>query len=160
MVGERVWLLVPGTKKPIPVSGNQRLVGAASIADVARLSFADEFTGDLRQLEEKVDEVPCRVLDLKAKTPKASYASGTLWVGRQDRLLRKARLALRSGKEAKEIRFTAYGKDGGKTVLRRMEIHHLLSSERGMVTTLDFLGYERKPLDPSVFEPAGARDPV
>lgn len=157
MVGDRVWLLVPGVARPIAVSANQRLLGGASIADVARLHFADEFRGTLRPDEERVNDVLCRIVDLEGESPEASYASGTLWVGKDDGLPRKARLSLRSGKPAKEILFVTYVESQGKTVLQRMEIRHLLPSERGMVTVLDFNGYEAQVLEPDLFDPALAR---
>lgn len=158
IVADRVWLLIPGTSRPIPVSANQRLLGGASIADVARLRLAAEFDASARPQEEAVDETLCRVLDLKAKIRKASYAGGTLWVGREDGLPRQARFTLPSGKDAKLVRFTRYRRAAGRTVLERMEILHLLESERGMRTTLDFVDYETRTLEPRVFDPAGARD--
>ena len=158
IVGDRVWLLIPGTSRPIPVSPNQRLLGGASIADVARLRLASEFTAEPRPGEEPIGDDLCRVLDLKAKTRKASYGGGTLWVGAEDGLPRRARFTLPSGKEAKDVRFTLYGRAAGRTVLKRMEIQHLLPSERGMRTTLDFVDYEARTLDPGLFDPASARD--
>ncbi len=158
MVGERVWLLVPGAAQPIPVSAHHRLLGGASVADLGRLSFAQGFDGTVRAVDEMVEGTPCHVVDLRAKAPTAPYASGTLWVGSEDSLARKALLALRSGKNAKEIRFVEYGQDLGQTVLRRMEIRHLLFSERGLVTVVEFVRYERRSLEDGLFDPVRARD--
>ncbi|MBZ5638592.1 MAG: outer membrane lipoprotein-sorting protein [Acidobacteriia bacterium] len=157
VVGSRVWLIVPGSKRPVAVSANQRLLGAASVADVARLRLADEFQGSPRSGPELVGSTPCWVLDLTAKSPRASYASGTLWIGQEDRLPRRLRLALRSGKEAKEILFKVFRRDGGRAVLAEMEIRHLLAHERGEVTVLEFLGNRHVPLDAAIFAPDGAR---
>ncbi len=157
-VGPRVWLLVPGTKNPVPVSASQRLLGGASVADLARLSLAEAFDGVLREGEETLDGLPCRVLDLRARSAKAQYASGTLWLGKEDTLARRLLLSLPSGKHAKEIRFLEYGREAGRTVLRRMEIAHLLRGERGARTVLEFLRRERKPLDDSLFDPLRARE--
>ena len=57
--------------------------------------------------------VDCRVLDLKARGRKATYASAVWWIGEDDSLPRKARLSLRSGKVSKEIRFVEYSDDNG-----------------------------------------------
>src|ERR1700730_9928060 len=43
-VGEKMWLLVPGAENPVPITANQRLMGGASFADVARMRFAEDFT--------------------------------------------------------------------------------------------------------------------
>jgi hypothetical protein len=156
-VADKVWLIVPGSTKAIPVSANQRLLGGGSIADLARVSFADQFDGALRPGEENRDGTPCFVLDLKARSRKNDYAAATLWVGSRDTLPRAALFTLRSGKEAKEVRYTAYGPAAGRTAVRRMEIAHLMAAEQGWQTTLEFIDYEARHLDPGLFEPDGAR---
>jgi len=157
-VGDRVWLIVPGTKNAVPISASQRLLGGASVADLARLTLAEEFDGMLRAAEETVDQHPCLVLDLRARSAQAQYATGTLWMGREDRLPRRLRLALPSGKEAKEVRFLEYGREGGRSVLARMEIVHLLRGERGARTVLEFLRREPRPVADALFDPSGARE--
>lgn len=156
MTDQRVWLLLPDTTHPIRVSPNQRLFGGASIGDVARLRFADEFTARPETTEEVVDGVPCDVVTLSGRRGSA-YGSGTLWLGTEDGLPRRAVLSLPSGKAAKDLRFTAYGVENGRTVLRRLEIHHLLPSERATVTTLEFTAYEQKSLPENLFDPKHAR---
>lgn len=157
-VGDHVWLIVPGASRPIPVSKSQRLMGAASFGDIARLRFADEYEGSVREGESAVPgkggETACRVLDLKAKRAGSAYPTAVLWIGRDDGLARRLRLSLASGKEAKEVLFTGYDEH---LRLESMEIRDLLSKDGGTVTTLAFESYERKSLDPKMFEPAGAR---
>ncbi len=157
-VRDRVWLILPHTTHPIRISANQRLFGGASITDVTRLRFAEEFRATLDPEVDSVDGVVCHVLRLRARSSRAAYASGTLWVGTADGLARRARLSLPSGKEAKEMRFVAYDDYHGKPVLRRLEIHHLLPTERGTVTTLDFLGYDSRAVAPEWFDPQRARE--
>lgn len=156
-VGDRVWLIVPGSARAIPVNAGQRLLGGGSIADIARLKFAGAFDAVLRDEGETLEGVPCFVLDLTARSRKTEYAAATLWVGMRDTLPRVARFTLRSGKEAKEVRYTAFGPAAGRTAVQRMEIAHLLPGEQGSQTTLEFIDYERRHLDPGLFEPAGAR---
>lgn len=157
MAGGKTWLILPGTRRAIPISAGQRLLGGGSIADVARLWFADTYTGELRLEVESIDATECRVLDLEARTRTSPYASGTLWIGTEDDLPRKAVFHLASGVPAKEVRFTDYGRWEGVVILERMQIRHLLASERGQLTTLQYLGYEARKLDPATFDPTGAR---
>jgi hypothetical protein len=158
-LGTRTWLIVPGSSRPIPVSPNQRLLGGASVVDLGRLHFSDEFVATVREGEETVDGVPCRVLDLKGRSRRSTYASGVLWMGEQDLLPRRARLALSSGKPSKELSFVEFGRENGKTVLRRMEVSHLLESEAGTTTTLEFLRYEPRTLPDTLFVAARTRGP-
>jgi hypothetical protein len=159
--GSKVWLIFPGTARPVAVSPAQRLVGGASIADVARLSFAASFDATLRPGEERdEDGARCLVLDLKARARSVPYASGILWMGAADRLPRRALFRLRSGLDAKEVRFSFDTKTKRGAVLRREEIRHLLPNEKGWRTVLDYLGEEARPIDPSLFTPERARDAV
>jgi hypothetical protein len=157
-VGDKAWLLVPGAQHAVPVSAGQRLVGGASIADVARLGFASSFDATLRPDTEAIDGRPCFVLDLLARRRQNPYASGVLWVGRDDRLPRRAVLRLKSGKEAKELLFDHFGHERGHPALRAMTIVHLLPSEKGWRTTIDYLSSESRRLDPAWFTPEHARE--
>lgn len=153
----KVWLLAPGTSRAIPITANQVLLGGAAIADVARRRLLGHYNAVVRPEPELVDNVPCRVLDLTARSRSTTYASAVWWIGERDGLPRRARLSLPSGKESKEIRFLAYDGNPGGPRLRRMEIRHLLRKERDMLTSLEFLDYRERTLDTKVFEPEGAR---
>lgn len=159
-VGEKVWLLFPGTARPVPVSASQRLVGGASIADVARLRFAADFEAAIRPEREEAEGVSCLVLDLQARHRKVPYASGVLWIGEADRLPRRVLFRLRSGLDAKEVRFERYERTARGSELRREEIRHLLPNEKGLTTTLEYLGAEARSIAPALFTPEHANDPV
>jgi hypothetical protein len=157
--GSKVWLIFPGTQRPVAVSPSQRLVGGASIADVARLRFEGSFEATLRPAEETdASGARCHVLDLKARDRSVPYASGTLWIGAADRLPRRVLFRLRSGMDAKDVRFAAYEKTKLGMALRREEILHLLPNEKGWRTVLEYLGEEARPIDPALFTPEHARD--
>lgn len=156
--GDRVFLIVPTASKPIPVSKSQRLMGAASFGDIARLRFAEDYEGTVRPAEERLlganGGTPCRVLDLAAKRPGSAYPSAVLWVGRDDGRARRVRLSLASGKEAKDVAFTSYD---GEHRIATMEIRDLLTAGGANVTALVFENYEKRHLDPAIFDPEGAR---
>jgi hypothetical protein len=152
--GDKVWLIVPGASRPVPVSKSQRLMGAASFGDIARLRFSEEYDGTVRDGEETVGEIRCRVLDLTAKRKGAGYPKAVLWVGEMDGLARRLTLSLASGKQAKEVTFTAYGEHGW---VRTMEIRDLLSGGGENATSMEFESYEKKTLDPVIFDPEGAK---
>ena len=157
-VGKKVWLLIPDVVRPIPISANQRLLGGVSISDIARLSFASDYDANLLRNDDLIGGDSCRVLELSARTRKASYASGTLWIGRKDGLPRQAELALPSGKPARMVHFEAYDHESARPILKRMRIVHLLPSEHGMETILEFTGYESRTLAVDLFDPDRARN--
>ena len=157
-VGDKMWLLVPGAENPVPITPNQRLMGGASFGDVARMRFAEDFTAALRPGTEKIGDHVCRVLDLTAVSPKAAYPRVTLWVDAEgERLPRKLLFFLQSGKEAREVYFTKFGKVKDKTVVSEMEIHDLLGPKAQAVTRLEYLEIQPAKIDDAVFTPEGAR---
>jgi hypothetical protein len=156
-VGPRMWLIVPGTTNPVPITPNQRLLGGASFGDVARLRFALDFTATVREAAETVAGRQCQVLDLKAKDPRASYPKVVLWVDPAEHLARKVIFFLPSGKEAKEALFTKFSKVAGKTIISEMEIRDLLGRESRTVTRLEYLDYRPAKLDDAIFTPEGAK---
>ncbi len=142
MSGNKAWLLVPGSKHPIAISPNQRMVGSFSFSDLARIRLSVDFTGVLRQQPEacatggaQVQET-CRVLDITARSQLAPYASGKLWINAEGTLLR-AVYALPSGKAAKQVIYR-YTHTNGLPVLSEMEIEDLLMPAQHIVTRLKF----------------------
>lgn len=157
-VGEKMWLLVPGAENPVPITPNQRLMGGASFGDVARMRFAEDFTAAVRPGTEKVGDHVCRVLDLTARSPRAPYPKVTLWLDAEGPPLpRQLLFYLPSGKEAREVLFTRFGKFGGKTAVTEMEIHDLLGPKANTMTRLEYLDIQTARLDDSLFTPDGAR---
>jgi hypothetical protein len=152
--GAKTWLLVPGSSRAIPVSANQKLAGGASFADVARISFAEDFTAQARSEPESVDGTPLRVFDLTAVAAKAPYPKATLWMDSQLRP-RRALFQLSSGKAAHEIRFTKFVSERGRERLAEMEVRDLLRS--GPKTRLEYLSWKPARLDDAIFTPEGAR---
>ena len=155
--GPRMWLIVPGASRPIPVTANQRLLGGASMGDVASLRFAEDYTATLRPGEESVGAKACRVLDLKAKSPSSPYPNVVLWWNEAEHVPAKVLFSLPSGKEAKEVTFTKFARKAGKTIVSEMEIRDLLARDPKAFTRLEYLDYRPAKLDDKLFTPEGAR---
>ena len=153
--GERMWLLVPGASNPLPITANQRLLGGASMGDVARLRFAEDYEATLRPATEPAGGRELRVLDLRAKSPKAAYPRVVLWYDEAARLPAKVQFALPSGKPAKEVAFTRFATSHGKKIVSEMEIRDLLSKD-GAFTRLQYLDYKPATLSDQIFTPEGA----
>jgi outer membrane lipoprotein-sorting protein len=155
--GARMWLIVPGARNPVPITPNQRLMGGASVGDVARLRFSEDFTATLRPESERIGSKDCHVLDLTAKSPRAPYPRIVLWVDAAEILPARVLFSLASGKEAKDVSFTKFSRASGRTVVSEMEIRDLLKPEPGAFTRLEYLNYKRARIDDSIFTPEGAR---
>ena len=155
--GPRMWILIPGATRPIPVTPNQRLLGGASMADVASLRFSTDYTATLKPETETVAGKQCRVLELQAKSPTAPYPRVLMWWNEADKLPAKVLFHLPSGKEAKEITFTKFSTKAARTIVSEMEIRDLLSKDPKTITRLEYLDYRPGKLDDALFTPEGAK---
>lgn len=145
-----VWLLVPGARNPLAVTGRQRLAGTASLADLAGPPLSTLYDVAFR------DDDPA-VLELTPKPgSRAPYASGTVWLDPATGLLHRAVFRLPSGKEAREVRFTAFREENGTTVVERLELEDLLGQEE-RIAVLEFLVYEEGPVPDIWLTLEGAR---
>lgn len=155
-VGEKVWLIVPGASRALPITPNQRLLGGASVGDVARIQFSKEYEARARPDADNVGGKPCRVLDLVSSSPGAPYPKVVLWFDSKERLPCRLLFSLPSGKEAKDVTFVKFRKASGKTIVAEMEIRDLLANRPGILTRLEYLDYRPAKLDPKLFTPEGA----
>lgn len=104
MKGERMWLLTPGSKRAIPVTPQQRLVGSAAGGDLARLKLAGDFEPAGIQ-EATLDGEPCWRIELAARRPSVPYRRAVLWVRKEGELPRAVDFYFASGKLAQTVRF-------------------------------------------------------
>ena len=155
--GDRMWLLVPGSTNPVPITPNQRLLGGASFGDVARLRFSEDYTAKASGESETVGGRSCRVLELTGESPKLSYPRVLLSVDDRAKVPCRVRFFLGSGREARAVTFTKFREQSGKKVVSEMEIRELIGAASRAVTRLEYLDYRMARLDPKIFTPEGAR---
>jgi hypothetical protein len=155
--GERMWLLVPGSTNPVPITANQRLLGGASFGDVARLRFSEDYTAKATGRAESAAGRSCVVLELTAKSPKVSFPRVLLSVDEREKVPCRVRFFLASGKEVRAVTFTKFRLEAGKTVVSEMEVRELLGAASRTMTRLEYRDYKLAQLDPKIFTPEGAR---
>jgi hypothetical protein len=121
MLGDDMWLLFPGAKRPLKVTPQQRLLGPAAGGDVARTRFAQDYAvADLR--EGALDGQPCWRLDLTARKLSTSAHTVVLWVAKEPFHPMKAEFFLASGKLARTALFDPPVQALGQSVLSRMTL--------------------------------------
>ena len=108
MLGDDFWLLMPGSQRPVRITPSQKLLGDASTGDIATLSWAEDYDGQLVG-EERCDADgtarPCLHLTLQARRKGVSYQRIELWLGKARREPLRADLYVQSDKLAKQARF-------------------------------------------------------
>jgi hypothetical protein len=154
--GDKSWLLVPGSKHPVAISANQRMLGNISFADLARINLATDYSGRVRPDLEPCPTLDgpgsavCRVVDISANTRRAPYASGTLWIDGRGLAVHTV-FALASGKPARAVDH-GYVQHGAAWILKRTVIKDLLSGEDS-ITALDYLDHQPARYSEATFDP-------
>jgi len=155
-VGDKMWLMVPGASRALPITPNQRLLGGASVGDVARVRFAQGYSAALRPEPAAIEGRSCRVLDLTAKSETSPYPKVVLWFDERQRLPCRLRFSLPSGRDAKEVTFLRFQKASGRSVVADMEVRDLLAGAPNVVTRLEYQKVEPAKIDDRFFTPEGA----
>jgi hypothetical protein len=104
MLSDDYWLLLPGSQRPVRITPMQKLLGDASVGDIATLSWAQDYSGTVVG-EERCGEAPCLHLSLAAGRKGVTYQRIELWLGKARHEPIKADLFVQSDKLAKQARF-------------------------------------------------------
>lgn len=107
MDGRNMWIYIPGTSRPMRISPQQQLVGAASNADIARVVFSLDYSVE-SATNKTNDEQPIIELQLKAKDKSTPYGTITLIVEQDTFHPLRAELFALSGKLLKTIEYKDY----------------------------------------------------
>jgi outer membrane lipoprotein-sorting protein len=102
-----LWFYKPGLRKPVGISSRQRLTGETSNGDIATTNYSRDYTPAALP-DEKVEEEPCYVMDLKSKNPSTTYDRIKYWISKKTRLAVKAQFQTPEGKALKNA-FFKYG---------------------------------------------------
>jgi len=147
LLGDQMWLLLQGTKRPLKVTPQQRMLGPAAGGDVARTRFRLDY-GVQELQEEALEGVACWRLDLAAKRPALSARTVQLWVAKDRMLPLKAEFRLASGKLSRTARFGPPVQALGQAVLSRMD----LVEPNGSRVEVTFSGWSKAGVDPALFD--------
>ena len=147
MLGDQMWLLLPGSKRPLKVTPQQRMLGSAAGGDVARTRFRQDYT--VQELnDDAIDALPCWRLELAARTPALSARTVRLWVTKERGLPVKAEFRLASGKLARTALFGPPAQALGQPVLSWMD----LVEPGGATVRLVFSGWSKGGVAAELFE--------
>ncbi|MFZ6656641.1 outer membrane lipoprotein-sorting protein [Undibacterium sp. TJN19] len=104
MLGDDFWMVLPGSQRPLRITPMQKLLGDASIGDIATMSWAQDYTGTIVG-EEKCNDKACLHLSLNAVRKSVAYQHIDLWLGKSRHEPIKADLYVQSEKLAKQASF-------------------------------------------------------
>jgi len=108
MLSDDFWLLMPNSHRPIRITPMQKLLGSASIGDIATLNWSEQYTANytgMSNIDVYGQSLVEAKLVLNAKNKAVTYKKITLWVDPQTDFPIRADLYLQSQKLAKQAFF-------------------------------------------------------
>lgn len=105
MLGDAFWQIMPQSQRPIRITAMQKLLGDASVGDIATMNWSEDYDGTIVG-EVMVGAIPCLHLSLAARGKGVSYQRIELYLTRQGARPAQAELYVASDKIAKKAAFT------------------------------------------------------
>lgn len=144
-VGENMWVYVPGTRRPLRISPQQRVLGGVSSADVARTVFSEDYA-----VAAMSPAGEGHVLQLEPKTKGAAYARIDLTLD-GDAAPRKAEFFAGGGRKLKTMTFEGYESVLGEMrPTRLVVIDHFEGDAR---TTMTYSGFRQTETPEAWYQP-------
>src|SRR5262249_29367502 len=104
MLGDDFWLVMPTSQRPLRISPMQKLLGDASTGDVASITWAEDYDGEVEG-EAVTEGVPCLKLNIVGQRKGVSYTRIVLYLAKSDHRPVFADLYVASDKLAKQAAF-------------------------------------------------------
>jgi len=130
MLGDDYWLVMPSSQRPLRITPMQKLLGDASTGDIATMSWAEDYSGNVVG-EEPCGEPqqPCLHLSLNAGRKGVTYQRIELWLGKARHEPVRADLYVQSDKLAKQARFVM-DKPAAPTTVTAMVLRDQLTNKK------------------------------
>lgn len=130
MTGEGLWIKLPRSTRTVRITPMQRLLGEASVGDIGRLRWHDDYAVRYAQPEEGIEgETPCWHLELTARSELATYPRILVSVAKADARPLKAQFFLKSSKAIKSVEFGPLEKINDRQGIRRMVFRDMIKTE-------------------------------
>ncbi|MGP8308644.1 outer membrane lipoprotein-sorting protein [Vibrio sp. YIC-376] len=154
MMGDNYWLQMPKSRRPIRITPMQKLLGEASIGDISTLTWSQDYQGEWKSTETlsvNGKSIPAYHVVLNAKTAGASYQKIDLWLAKHDAFPIQADLYLRSGKLAKQARYSRAKKNGRDYVSEMTLLDSIQPSKKTVIEYQEILSWQ---LDDKFYSPS------
>jgi len=146
-----IWIIVPNTKNPIPISPSQRLVGGISFDDISRLSYSEDYTPVLKGIDSTEGKDTsgntiivsnCYYLELKAKKEGLNYNKIHIWIDPNDFTPVKTDCFSLSGKKMMTAYYTSKKEYFGKITVTKIFLYDRINTFR--YATMEYFDLKSK----------------
>ncbi len=126
MTNEGLWVKLPRSTRAVRITPMQRLLGEASIGDVGRMRWQDDY---IASIADEIENKDIAKLELIAKSDLAMYPKILLTVSLPDGVPIEAIFFLKSGKPLKKVAFNKPEKINDRIGIKKMIFTDLLKPE-------------------------------
>jgi len=151
MDGPNMWIYIPGTNRPIRISPQQQLTGAASNSDVARIVFSLDYIAQKMEYR-NMDNIPIIQLNLHAREKNAVYQQVNLLVEEKNLHPLKAEFFSLSGKLIRTIEYSGYKDVLGKQ--RPMTVTIFDAVKSGAKVVMHYYNMRIENTPPEYYQPS------
>ncbi len=151
MLDDKFWIILPNTRRPIRITPMQKLLGEASVGDIATLTWSEDYDGtivDRNITEQGVDSIK---LDLISTRKGTTYHRIELFLSQKDYFPIKANLYLKSGKLAKESYYESGTMNDQRRVVAMILVDRINKDQK---TIVNYQSMENKIIPDKFYNPA------
>lgn len=146
-VGNNMWVYVPGTRRALRISPQQRILGGVSTADVARIVYSEDY-----RITKTTVEGANRVLQLAPKTKGAAYGRIDLIIDATDAPLSAVYFAGNGTRKLKTVTFAGYSPVLGEMRPTRFEfVDH---ADGGAITHVTYSQFKTTTTPQAWYQPS------
>lgn len=147
-----VWIYWPNTRRAMRLTPMQQLRGQASVGDISRLRFAEDYEAAFApQKSATRGGRDCWAVVLKAKSQAATYATVNLWIAKSDTSPVEAEVFVASGRKLKSVLFSAPVTVSGRKAIST--ITYVDGIDTAKRTVVELLSAERANPPAAMFKP-------
>lgn len=146
------WFYAPRTRRAIRLTPLQIIRGQASVGDVSRLSFADDYVaGFAPERSQVVDGRDCWAMLLRARSSRSTYATVSLLVDKADYTPKRATFMAASGRALKSAIYSPPASLAGRRVITAVTYVDAINTKKR--TLVETLSAESISVRPAMFRP-------
>lgn len=154
MQDDKFWIFMPNSRQPLRISPLQKLLGDASVGDLATLSWSENYRAILAEesleAKESINEREI-LLDLEAQAKGVSYYRILLVLDRGDNFPLRAKFFMKSGKLAKVATFNRGEVNQQPWVTEMTFENDVVKNEK---TVMQVISAENREIPDKIFNPS------
>lgn len=144
LIKNNMWQYIPNVERSVRIAGSQRFMGGEfNNSDLLKISLVGDYNAKLIKIE-KINNVKCYYLILKAKNKRAAYDRVNYWVRTKSFIPYQEEYITKSGKKMKYLLYSDIGKLDNRIRPRKMTMINFLRPNHKTYIIIQWAEYDKK----------------